>query len=33
MKYNEANDSYHKKFAELYDIPSVPSKLRGSLKL
>jgi hypothetical protein len=33
MKYNEANDSHHQKFAEVCDIPGIPSKHRGSLKL
>jgi hypothetical protein len=33
MKYNEANDSHHQKYAEVYDIPNIRSKHRGSLKL
>jgi hypothetical protein len=33
MKYSEANDSYHQKFAEVYDISGIHSKYRGSLKL
>jgi hypothetical protein len=33
MKDNEANDSHHQKYAEVYDIPGIPSKHRGHLKL
>jgi hypothetical protein len=33
MKYNEANDSHHQKFAEMYNIPGISSKYRESLKL